>query len=307
MLGPLLFILYVAPLGDIIARHGHDNHGYADDRQLYRAFRQSNSHQSLESLEKCVCDIRVWMRSNWLKLNDDKTEVMVFGSKQAMARQQSISLKIGDAEVKSTGKVKNLGIIEDPQLSMTHQVNAVCKSAFYQLRNIARIRSYLTDEATKTLVQSLVISRLDYGNSLYYGISKANMNKLQHVQNAAARLVARKSRRDHITPTLYMLHWLPVEYRVIFKLLVLVYRAVNGQAPEYLCQLLHSYTPTRALRSADQHLLQVPRTRRKNCGDRAFASVAPALWNSLPVDVKCSQTVLGFRKKLKTHLFKQAF
>ena len=222
ILGPLLFVLYVAPLGDLIARHGHTNHGYADDRQLYCAFHQSTRAQVFSSLERCLFDVRVWMRMNWLKLNDEKTELVVFTSRRSVVEQQEVSMTIGDAEVRSSQTVKNLGVLEDPALSMTSHVNAVCKSSFYHLRNISRIRCYLSEEAAKILVHSLVISRLDYGNSLYNGTSKANMDKLQRVQNAAARLVMRCSRRSHISPTLNHLHWLPVQYRVTFKTLVQV-------------------------------------------------------------------------------------
>jgi len=190
---------------------------------------------------------------------------------------------------------------------MTSQVNSVCKSAFYQLRNISRIRCYLSDEAAKILVHSLVISRLDYGNSLYNGMAKANMDKLPCVQNAAATLVMRWSRRSHSSPTLSHLHWLPVQYRVTFKTLVQVYRALMGQAPVYICDMLHKYTPTRTLRSQDQVLFHVPKTKKKTCGDRAFSCAAPKLWNSLPEDIRNAQTLVIFRKKLKTHLFRLVF
>ena len=307
ILGPLLFVLYVAPLNDIIAAHVQVSHGYADDRQLYRAFHLKDRQQAFSSLESCVQDVRVWMRLNWLKLNDGKTELMVFSTKQSQDKHNDVTLRIGETDVANHHPVRNLGVLEDPQLTMTSQVHAVCKSAFYQLRNIARIRCYLTNSAAKTMVHALVMSRLDYGNALCYGMSKGNMEKLQRVQNAAARLVTRKRRSAHITPILFDLHWLPIEYRVMFKILVQVFRALNGQAPVYMCDMLHQYKPQRTLRSTDQSLLQVPKTRKRNFGDRAFSCAAPTLWNSLPADIKSAQTLVIFRKKVKTHCFRLAF
>jgi hypothetical protein len=307
ILGPLLFILYVSPLSDLIAAHGQVSQGYADDRQLYRAFHLKERQQAFSNLECCVQDVRVWMRLNWLKLNDGKTELMVFSTMHMQERHKDVTLRIGETDVENRHPVKNLGVLEDPALTMTNQVHAVCKSAFYQLRNIARIRCYLTDTAAKTLVHALVMSRLDYGNSLYYGMSKGNMEKLQLVQNAAARLVTRKSRYAHITPILFDLHWLPIEYRVMFKILVQVFRALHGQAPVYMCDMLHEYKPQRTLRSMEQSLLKVPKTLKRNFGDRAFSCAAPALWNSLPANIKSAQTLVSFRKKVKTHCFRLAF
>ncbi len=307
ILGPLLFIMYVAPLHDIISAHAQTNHGYADDRQLYAAFHLANKHLALSQLESCVRDIRTWMRSNWLKLNDEKTEIMVFASKLNLPNLRDTTLKIGSTEVPCTSKVKNLGILEDPSLSMDSQVTAVCKSAFFQLRNISRIRRYLTTDAVKILVHSLVMSRLDYGNALYCGLSKSNLSKLQRAQNAAARVVTLTNRRAHITPILCTLHWLPIEFRVSFKVLVLVYRAINGQAPEYIINMLSIHQLSKGLRSGNRRLLHVPRTRMVTYGDKAFSCSAPRLWNALPEDIRQANSLLMFRKKLKTFYFRMAF
>ena len=244
------------------------------------------------------------MKTNWLKLNDEKTEVMVFSSKSV---KQEVTIKIGDSEVAACESVRNLGVLEDARLSMKKQVNSVCRASFYHLRNISRIRCYLTSEATKLLVHAFVITRLDYANSLYHGMSKQNMDKLQRVQNAAARLICRCGRRDHISPILSQLHWLPVAYRVQFKVLVQVYRATHDQAPSYICDMVQCYQPGKSLRSQDQNLLVVPKTKKVNYGDRAFSTAGPVLWNALPLDVRCSETLVTFRKRLKTYLFRLAF
>ena len=122
-------------------------------------------------------------------------------------------------------------MIFDKNMTMIPQINSVCKGAFYHLRNIARIRKFLTPKSTEILVHAFISSKLDYCNSLLYGVPKFQLQKLQHVQNAAARLITQSCKYDHITPVLINLHWLPVEYRVKFKLLLLTFKALNELAP----------------------------------------------------------------------------
>ena len=127
------------------------------------------------------------------------------------------------------------------------------------------------------------------------------------VQNAAARVVAQAGGREHITPVLFRLHWLPVQYHITFKILLLTYRALHGLAPSYLTALLTPYQPSRALRSGQQHLLRVPQTTLLTFGDRSFAIAAPKLWNSLPCKIREAASLGAFKKALKTHLFGLAY
>ncbi|KAL3056624.1 hypothetical protein OYC64_019162 [Pagothenia borchgrevinki] len=138
-------------------------------------------------------------------------------------------------------------------------------------------------------------------------MDQASIKRLQLVQNAAARLLTGHKKRDHITPILASLHWLPIRFRIDFKLLLFVFKALNGLAPAYIAELLQRYTPTRALRSADQLLLIVPKTRLKTRGHRAFAAAGPRLWNTLPLHVRSAQTLGVFKSTLKTHFFSLAF
>ncbi len=126
------------------------------------------------------------------------------------------------------------------------------------------------------------------------------------MQNSAARIL-RTRMRDHITPVLVSLHWLPVSFRVDFKILMLTYKALHGLAPQYLSELLIPYTPTRDLRSSETGLLTVPLTRLRLMGDRAFSSLAPKLWNSLPIEIRQAETLSTFKSRLKTHFFRVAF
>ena len=126
----------------------------------------------------------------------------------------------------------------DKHMSMNMHVSKACSKAFRSLYHIKQIRKYLTEDSLKILVHAFITSHIDYCNSLLYGIPKYQMNSLQKVINAAARVVCLVPKFDHITPTLMRLHWLPVKHRVIFKIVLLVYKALHGFAPKYIGDML---------------------------------------------------------------------
>ncbi len=138
-------------------------------------------------------------------------------------------------------------------MNLEQHVKDVCKSAFYHIQNISKIRDCLTHNDTETLVHAFISSKLDFCNALLYGLPQCVVDKLQRVQNSAARLVTRTRKYEHITPVLMDLHWLPVEQRIEYKILLLTYKSLNGMAPKYLSDLLHRHNPTRQLRSASKH------------------------------------------------------
>ena len=190
---------------------------------------------------------------------------------------------------------------------MASNVNNTVKTANYHLKNVGRVRQLLTIETAKQVIQSLVISRLDYCNSLLAGTPTSLIEKLQHVQNKAARIITKTRKHDHITPVLKDLHWLPVRCRINFKILLLVFKALRGKAPVYITNLLTPYQPSRSLRSGDKGLLVQPRARRHTYGDRAFSVYAPRLWNALPPNIRFSSSVACFKKNLKTYFFRQCY
>ena len=183
----------------------------------------------------------------------------------------------------------------------------MCRGAYLRLHNISRIRRYITEDATKTLIQAFVISKLDCGNALLTGVSCNLLRKLQRVQNMAARVITFTPRREHISPVLRSLHWLPIHRRIEFKILLLVYLCLNDVAPQYLAEMWTTHAATRSLRSSDKQLLVVPRSKLKRHGDRSFNVVAPVLWNSLPESMKSSSSVASFKRTLKTFLFRQEY
>ena len=243
------------------------------------------------------------MHQNMLKLNADKTEVMLFSSKHNSRTMDTISVDMGNSSIASTSCVRNLGVMFDSNMTMEQQVNAVCRSSYGQLRKIGRIRRYLSSEATKSLVNGLVTSRMDYCNALLHSLPNALTDKLQRVQNTAARIITRTSRHSHITPVLRELHWLPIQYRIQYKILVHTYNALNDRSPLYITDMLNKYRPSRTLRSQNTLTLVTPRIKTVKYGQRCYKHTAPSLWNVLPSNIREARTIYTFKKLLKTHFF----
>eukprot|EP00745_Piridium_sociabile_P025212 TRINITY_DN39921_c0_g1_i18.p1 TRINITY_DN39921_c0_g1~~TRINITY_DN39921_c0_g1_i18.p1 ORF type:complete len:291 (-),score=25.65 TRINITY_DN39921_c0_g1_i18:34-906(-) len=240
-----------------------------------------------------------------LQLNEDQTEIMLLvPSKLQNHPSLPSSICINGTDISFTPLVRNLGVMFDSTLSFKQQVSNVCKAAYIQLRNISLIRHYLSVDATKTLVCSLVLSRLDYCNSLLAGAPKYLIERMQKVQNHAARLIFKSSRRDHITPLLHDLHWLPIQSRISYKLSSICFSSATGTGPEYLSDILNIYAPPRQLRSsADNRMFCIPTVRTKSIGERSLVFQGPTIWNNLPQNIRYSVSKDSFKSALKTHLF----
>jgi hypothetical protein len=305
VLGPLLYVLYTADLANVVARHGLHMHQYADDIQIYISTTVDDATTAVDRFARCIEDIEVWLRASRLRLNPTKTQIMWLGSSQQLAKLDTSEVCVLSSNIQVQDTARDLGVVIDSQLSLSAHVAAVCRSGYYQLRQLRPAVRSLSDDASRTLAQAFISCRLDYCNSLLLGISDSLLRRLQSVQNATARLITGTRRCDHITPVLRQLHWLPIRQRVTFKVATLVHRSLSGGAPAYLaddCRLVAD-ARARSLRSADSRACVVCRTH-SNFGDRAFAAAGPRLWNSLPPslrqqDISYSQ----FRRLLKTFLF----
>ena len=308
VLGPILYLLYTSPLGDIIRHHNMCYHLYADDSQIYVSFEPTAEGQQycVSAIEACLRDIDLWMINNKLKLNNDKSELLVLRARHRP--EPSIdTIMVSTEPISPSQSARNIGVIFDNILSMEEQVTNICRSAFYHLRNIAKIRRFLSFDTCETLIHAFITMKLDHCNSLLYGLPECLIKRLQYVQNSAARLLTCKRKFDHITPILHEIHWLPVKYRIMFKILVLTYKAIHGLAPQYISELIVRYRPSRTLRSSSNNLLTIPKHNLKTYGGRSFSIAAPMLWNSLPLIIRNAETLDIFKSKIKTFLFKQAF
>ncbi len=307
VLGPELFKDYIAPLADLIQSYGVSFHGYADDTQLYVTFKPSvNENNALDQMQQCIAAIKSWMAMNWLKLNDDKTEFIILGSPCNLDKVTTQHITVGDHKIKKSAQVRNIGAIFDTSVTMQPQVTKTSQTAWYHLYVISKIRTYLTKEQTQCLIHAYVTSRLDQNNSLLMGVPATLLQKLQKIQNAAAKVILGGKRNDHVTPLLVELHWLPLSQRHIFKTLLLVFKALKGFGPSYLAEMLKPYTPERELRSSFGNFLETTKTRCVKYGDRAFSVAGPVLWNNLPTHIRNCQSIESFKNCLKTHLFRTA-
>ena len=307
VLGPGMFSDYDGAVSNIFHKHNIKFHLYADDTQVYLEFDTDDEEEALKRLEDCLQDVRIWMAKNSLKLNERKTDFIVLGSKHGLIKSSTGHINIGDCIISPADSVRNIGATLDKHMNLECQVNAVCKSAWYSLYQISKIAKYFSQEQLKSVIHACVISKIDMNNSLLVGLPTYLTRKLQSIQNASAKLISGMSRWDRGEPPLKELHWLPVQYRIQFKVLLLVYKSLNDKGPKYLKELLIPYSPSRTLRSTSSNDLTVPRTRLKTYGDRAFSVAGPRLWNNLPSSVRNSTSVPAFKKALKTHLFKIAF
>ena len=256
ILGPILFLLYILPLGSIFKKYNLSFHFYADDVQMYLPL-TSKSKDSVQTLLDCLNDVKSWMTLNFLNLNENKTEIIMFGCGRADIPADFL----GPLTPNIRSSVKNLGVIFDEMLKFDRQVSSVVKNCILSCI-LSKVKGYLPCRDLETVIHAFINTRLDYCNSLYFGLDRSLLHRLQLVQNAAGRLLTGKRKRDHISPVLPSLHWLTVAFKIDFKMLLFVF----GLAPQYLTELLNFHTPARTLRSSNQLLLVTPKTKLKTKG-----------------------------------------
>ena len=301
VLGPPFFNIYIRSQPKVFHNNGFRSTAFADDSNGRKTFSITFQYSVLRNeVPLCVQNVTSWMNQQYMKVNTDKTEIILFFPKSLKDQVVIKGTIIGEDCIRFSKEVKNVGVWLDENLLMDKHVNSIIAHSYKLLKNIGRIRNILTNKYTETLVHA-VISRLDYCNSLFVNISKRNIFKLQKVQNAAARLVVRGKKNCSITSVLNELHWLKIEERIVFKVLLLVFKCLNGLCSNNLETLLRKL-PNQC-RSQNMSLLET-RWANTKYGKRTFSYAGPKLWNMLPANVQSLKDVERFKKDIKTILFK---
>ena len=297
VLGPILFNIYVRSFIHTLNNAGFVVHGYADDHQVTKVFNVEFQFESIRvAVPRCLDIVAHWMKASFLKLNASKSQVIIFAPKFLASQVYIDQIKLSNGcSIPVSTMVTTLGVLVDRELSYTPQINVICSGSYKLLRNLASVRKFLNAHDLRLLVQSIIISRIDNCNSLLYGVLASSRNKLQKLQNSCARLIYGKKRRDHVSPLLHELHWLPVQKRIVFKILLFVFKSYLNLVPLYIKDLLHTS-------ERDILILKVPRAN-TSYGDRAFEIGALRLWNALPSFIRGANTLSYFKSHLKHHLF----
>ena len=310
VLGPVLFNIYVNSLSNVFNVNGYNTLSYADDNSGYQIFSlSSESYIFNESVPNCIEQLRLWMDDYFLQINESKTELIVFSRPVFDNNLTTSAVTLNNGDVLTiTDRIEYLGFHFDKFLSLKIHINKVVSHCYLLLKTVRKIRKFLERSQVELLIHSIISSRIDYCNALLFGAQKVDcLNKLQRVQNQASRLVLRRGRLQGCPSSLRLeiLHWLPVEKRIIFKVLVIIYKCFQNKAPHLISSLLirkfPSSTPDEDDYNCDFHEgLYYPNL---NIGRRAFSFYALRLWNILPMSLRSATTIDDYKKRLKTYLW----
>ena len=296
VLGPRLFNIYTKTLYKYVAPTKFNIVGFADDHQLLKHFIPKLQRYALgEGIQQCLNSIADWMTDHFLCLNESKTKIIIVAPPSIQKEIVIRGVFVNKNCIRFVDTAKNLGVLIDAELSFDAHITKVVKTCFAFIRKLHSIKHFLHRDHLKTLVCSYIFSRLDYCNSLFYGLNSTTISKLQHVQNCAARLIQRKCNIISLENVFLQFHWLQIKERILYKVLLIVHKCLQNQAPEPLSQVLQYAELDR--------LMNLRETRVKSrYGDRAFSHVGPKLWNLLPPHIRGEHKNDVFKKKLKSFL-----
>jgi hypothetical protein len=270
----------------------------------------TNFTNQISSPEKCLSSLRSMFCLNGFALNPDKSDAILFGIQQRAHCYTDVTMvNVAGAVIPPADRVKILGVTPNSRFTMDDQVVAMCKAALYHIRALRHVRPAITDNVAKTVACSIVGARLDYANSVQYGMSQKNIHRLQRVKNILARVVAGLSTSSAYSSSSdlpYHFHWLPIDFCITFKLAKLVYTSCSSSSPPCLASLVSPCTPSHNLCSSNTHLLTVPKYRLQ-IATRGFRVAALTIFNSLPHDVTTASSLSVFTSNFKTVYFNSIF
>ena len=310
VLGPILFTVYTSTLASLLEAHGVDYHFYADDSQLY--IKIENVEEAKQRFASLLSDVKIWMGKRRLMLNEGKTEIMVIkGNLRRIPDDDFGVLNLEGTQLVPVESAKNLGVTLDSPLSFRPHIDSLVKTCNFHIRNLYIIKKYINRQNLLSLIHSLIVSRVDYCNSLLIGLPNVTLKKIQSVLNRAARLVYSLPPWTPTTPFLIDLHWLPIKARIEFKICLIVFKALKFNQPSYIRELLHplTYDSTIGLRSTDDRCrLHEPRAvGERGFANRSFSYMAPRLYNKLPISLRHVESLDAFKSQLKAVMFSRAY
>merc|ERR1712055_500791 len=294
VLGPILFNIYVRNLPSFIKSFRFETSNYADNTNTRLEFTLQFQYNNVTHLlPQLLKGIESWMNEHFLKLNPNKTEIIIFTPDSSSKLIGLVHPSIGHITFKNS--VKLLGVNLDDILSIESHVNSLTSSCYYHLRNIGQLKHKLSREDLKILTHSVISSKLDYCNVILFGINDELIKQLQKVQNAAARLINKLPKHSSVTKAIEDLHWLRVKERCVYKILLIAHKHFSCTSPNFLNNLLETS-------NSETKKLKLTYYNTKH-GRRAFSYTAPRMWNKLPEHMRTEESIVTFKKNLKTYLF----
>ena len=298
--------MYTKPLSAVIDLHSIIHHSFADDLQLQMSAPPDKISELLHSMQSCICDVKACATANMLKLNYNKTELMLVISKRTKhLHSLPTSISIGNAQICFKQTVRNLGFTYSCHLTINEHVSNIARTCYFGLCCLSSICRFLTSTATAIFVSAFILSRIDFCDSLLFGSTLDVTSHLQQIQNYAAWVIFCLS-RSNITTYLKSLHWLPVKVRNTYKMVCLCYHCHSNTAPSCVTDILQKRPlHTRNIRSISytMPLLNRPTQSKATLGDSMFSFASSSVWNSIPNDVRCAPSLSFFNSRLKTYLF----
>ena len=242
-----------------------------------------------------------------LQLKNDKTEFLVFASDRQRHKVTSTGISVDGIRVKAADNIKYMGMWRETSLTTKKQVATVCRLVSRNMSLIRYNMKYLSLESCQKLATGLFITIFNYGNTLHFGLPDKEIKKLYRLQIYAAKTILERNRNDHSTLARYRINWLPLEQRIKFKILTLVYKVLNEQAPPYFWQLVEYQDWDRSTRWSIRRLLKMPQNERKTFLDKSFVISGQRMWNELLSVIKEATILESFRHMLRNHLFKRIY
>jgi hypothetical protein len=301
ILGPILFSIYLLGINEVFASFDIGYVIYADDILLLTPSAPSNLASTAKNLADCINSTSDWLSNHGLLLNKSKTECVLFGTPSLIAKSPVSELRLNDHNIQFAKAVRYLGVTLDETLSLKAHVNNTCHAAFGYLRVISKQKKAMKTSAVKILLHSLVLSRIEFCSSIFYGATNQLQSRLQMVSNSSLRILAGLRKFDHLSAAREKYFWLSVQDRQLLRLACIIFVAIKYGLPQYLANSLKEKVFDRRTRFSQLHPLEIARTR-SGVGDLAFSVAGPSVWNTIPTDIRASKTLSSFRRRLKKYL-----